>query len=485
MNKQANKPIVVVGAGIAGLTAALCLSNSNHDVQVYEQNWMVGGCAGTYLRKHHKYESGATTLVGLEEYMPLGMVIRETGLNIQPMRLEIPMQIHFPDSRVLTRYESLEQWIDEAESFFKVKQAGFWRQAYALAETVWRASTKYLDFPPSNPKEALSAALKFRPAEWQVLLKAFESTLRWMQKSNLPTQGPFMDFVNAQLLITAQSDAENTNASFGAAALAYPLFPNYYLPGGVGTLSQAMTDLAQKRGVQFHLRTPIHSISKAAKGFLLKAADKTLFAGQVVSAIPVNNLIDLLGEKPKGVCDIRNESELWSAFQTSFSVQQKLPFPALHHQIHLERPIPFLPGKTLFVSFSHPNDKERSPDGNLVVSVSTHLGLQTPWEPEKKARVESEILKVLKERGFLTAQPDYIHSSAVGSWKKWTGRAFGAVGGYPQTKGLLPWKMNNAYSGIPGLWLAGDTVYPGQGIPGAALSGWIAGQRCKKKQLRP
>jgi len=480
MNRQNKSTIVVVGAGVAGLAAALRLSKSNHEVHVVDQNWMVGGCAGTYLRKHHKYESGATTLVGLEDYMPLGMIIRETGLNIQPMRLEIPMQIHFPGQEILTRHESLERWIAEAESFFNCKQAHFWKEAYGLADSVWRASTKYLDFPPANLKEVFAAALKFRPAEWQVLIKAFGSTRRWIQNSKLPTRGLFMDFVNAQLLITAQNDADNTNAAFGAAALAYPLFPNYYLPGGIGKLSEAMAKLAAERGVQFHLRTPIHSIRKGPKGFILQGGDQTLLANQVVSAIPINNLIDLLGEKPRGVRDVRNESQLWSAFQTSFSVQQRLPFPALHHQIHLDSSIPHLPGNTLFVSFSHPDDRERSPDGNLVVSVSAHLGLQAPWEPEKKAEVESGILQVLKDRGFLTAEPDYVHSAAVGSWKKWTGRAFGAVGGYPQTRGLYPWKMNNASSGIPGLWLAGDTVYPGQGIPGAALSGWIAGQRCLK-----
>jgi len=103
--------------------------------------------------------------------------------------------------------------------------------------------------------------------------------------------------------------------------------------------------------VRFHLRTPVQQISKSPKGFLIQAGDLTLQASQVVSAIPINNLIDLLGEKPKGIRDVRTESQLWSAFQTSFSVNQKLPFSALHHQIHLENPIPKLPGKTLFVSF--------------------------------------------------------------------------------------------------------------------------------------
>lgn len=480
MKQQKKTSILVIGAGVAGLSAALRLSNSKHEIHVFDQNWMVGGCAGSYVRKHHKYESGATTLVGLEDYMPLGMILKETGLKLQPMRLEVPMQIHFPNQGVLTRYESLDQWIEEAESFFKCKQSHFWKEAYCLADTVWRASTKYLDFPPANLKETLRSALKFKPAEWQVLQKAFISTQRWIQKSNLPSKGPFMDFVNAQLLITAQNDALNTNAAFGAAALAYPLFPNYYLPGGIGKLSEAMASLASDRGVKFHLRTPILSIRKEVHGYVVQAGSKSFHAHQIVSAIPVNNLIDLLGQRPKGIRDVRTEDQLWSAFQTSFSVKQPLPFSALHHQIHLEQPIPHISGKTLFVSFSHPDDRERSPEGSLVVSVSTHLELKSAWNPDKKAEVEASILQVLKERGFLQAQPDYVHSSSLGSWQKWTGRAFGAVGGYPQIKGLLPWQMNNAFSGLPGLWLAGDTVYPGQGIPGAALSGWIAGNRCLK-----
>lgn len=478
MNQSEKKSILVVGAGIAGLSAALRLSKSGHQVQVLDQNWMVGGCAGTYLRKHHLYESGATTLVGMEEFMPLGMIVRETGLDIQPIHLEIPMQIHFPNNRILTRYESLDQWIDEAEGFFGFKQAAFWKQAYTLADTVWRASTKYLDFPPANLSEAFSSMLKFKPADWQVLRKALISTNQWMKNQGMPLQGDFADFVDAQLLITAQSNAQQTNAAFGAAALAYPLFPNYYLPGGIGKLAQAMADLALKNGAQIQLRTAVQSIKKIGSTYEIESNDQVWHADQVVSAIPVNNLIDLLGQRPAGIRDLRTESSLWSAFQTSFSVRQALPFQALHHQVHCERPIPHLAGKTLFVSFSHPNDSERAPDGSLVVSVSAHLDLSKPWNSEYKAEVEAEILIQLRERGFLVAQPDYVHSAAVGSWQKWTGRAFGAVGGYPQLNGLKPWQMNNAASGWPGLWLAGDTVYPGQGIPGAALSGWIAANRC-------
>jgi phytoene dehydrogenase-like protein len=60
------------------------------------------------------------------------------------------------------------------------------------------------------------------------------------------------------------------------------------------------------------------------------------------------------------------------------------------------------------------------------------------------------------------------------SWENWIYRKYGFVGGYPQYFNIKPWQMLDARLDGKGAYICGDTTYPGQGIPGAALSGIIA-----------
>ena len=59
--------IVVVGAGIAGLTSAAILSKLGLSVTLIESHTQSGGCAGTFKRKRYIFDVGATQVAGLEE----------------------------------------------------------------------------------------------------------------------------------------------------------------------------------------------------------------------------------------------------------------------------------------------------------------------------------------------------------------------------------------------------------------------------------
>ena len=59
--------IVVVGAGIAGLTSAAILSKLGLSVTLIESHTQSGGCAGTFKRKKYIFDVGATQVAGFEE----------------------------------------------------------------------------------------------------------------------------------------------------------------------------------------------------------------------------------------------------------------------------------------------------------------------------------------------------------------------------------------------------------------------------------
>ncbi len=58
--------VIVVGAGIGGLTAGALLAKRGYEVTIYDQAIVTGGCASTFKRRGFTFDVGATQVAGLE-----------------------------------------------------------------------------------------------------------------------------------------------------------------------------------------------------------------------------------------------------------------------------------------------------------------------------------------------------------------------------------------------------------------------------------
>ncbi|MBA4303384.1 MAG: amine oxidase [Sphingobacteriaceae bacterium] len=480
---QASKRVAVVGSGMAGLTVACLLAKKGIEVDLIEQNWIAGGCTTTYPRKGFWFESGATTLVGLDEGMPLALLLHELGIELPAQKLETPMKVYL-NGQAITRHQNIDAWVEEAERIFgSPNQRRFWEHCYGISQKVWSISGQQRAFPPQNLRDLIDLATHFRPSQVAAIPHAFETVAQCLQRFGLHENEAFCRFVDEQLIITAQNKREEVNMLFGATALCYTNFGNYYMPGGMAGLVNRLTEYLQAQGGHLLLRTQVTGIQAQADGVLVQIGDRSMVYQSVVSSIPLNNLHQLL---PQGKAKAQIQSKLLpsvklsSALQLGIGIRTHRTYDCLHHQIHLPSPLSGTQTHSIFVSLHPANDQQRAAAGEMAVSVSTHWPDPEHNRIDNREAAEEQILDALEAHDLLRRENIlYKHSSGPKSWEKWTGRQWGFVGGYPQFKSIKPWQMMGARLQKGRLYVCGDTTYPGQGIPGAVLSGLIAFHKMK------
>lgn len=67
---------IVVGGGIGGVVAYSILKKLGKKVLLFEKLDYLGGCAGTFKKDGLFYNVGASTLVGLDENLPLDILLK-------------------------------------------------------------------------------------------------------------------------------------------------------------------------------------------------------------------------------------------------------------------------------------------------------------------------------------------------------------------------------------------------------------------------
>lgn len=484
--KRLNKKwdVAVIGSGIGSLTAACLLANKGKHVLVLERNYLPGGCVSSYYRKGFTFEAGATTLVGLDDNMPLKFLLDKIGVSIDAMNLEIPMKVYLKNGEILTRYRDLNKFIAEAERVFGAKnQRPFWEYCFEVANFVWETSLKQRTFPPSKFADLIPMIQNFEFKQLAFAKTAFANMKELLAKYDLLNNQLFVDFINEQLLITAQNTIEEVNLLFGCTALCYTNFGNYYVKGGLINLVQPLCDFIESRGGEVRTRVGVKSVTPTNGKYEIeldrKGEGEILSVEKVISGIPINNTLEVFKSEKltkKYQKSVLPSEKLVSAFGMGIGFYSDKIVDCIHHQIHLDEPLPFCNSKSIFLSLNHPTDNSRTPkNGQYVANISTHV-----HHPEKnyefdKTIVEEIIFKTLEKHGFLKrSDVVYYHSYMPSSWENWTYRKYGFVGGYPQYFNIKPWQMLDSRLDGKGAYICGDTTYPGQGIPGAALSGIIA-----------
>ena len=490
---------------MAGLSAAALLARDGYRVELLEASDVAGGSSSSYKRKGYVFESGATTLMGFDEHQPLNRLEQMLGVELPKRRINPAMQVRL-NGKVITRHEDLKQWIDEAAYHFGKprRQRLFWKLAYRTAKLVWKVAQRNRYFPPVRPKDWLYLFTRNNPLDAIYLPLALVSVGRIMKWLSIDSP-EFRAFVDEQLMITAQSHSADTPFMFGATALTYTNFSNYYVPGGLINMVRALEKSITNNEGRIRTKSKAtalkrHIASSGEQGYKVSVAPRNkpgyeLTAPVVVGNLPVWNMAELAADE-----DIENFfaaygqrfSFGWGALTLGIGTDDVWPegYP-LHHQLHMDgRQLPEgISSRSLFVSMSAKGDTDRAPDGQRVLNISTHTRPDYWFKfpdsnsyEERKKSIENFILHQLTNQ-FTYFSQTCIHTVFTGTpvtWQNWIYRSRGRVGGLPQSmeRSLLDWVPSE--TPFSGLYMCGDTNFPGQGIPGVTLSGINVYYRIKR-----
>ena len=479
---------IVVGSGMGGVAAASMLSKDGRRVLILEAALHPGGCTSSYSRKGVVYESGATTLVGFDEHQPLWYLEQATGLQIPRQEIEPSMSVWEPESdRPLIRMKNRKEWVNECINRFgeAQAQAKFWQKAFMVNDRVWQISLKNRTFPPKNMIEWLKLPFTNSPSDLLILPYMLRSVANVAGRLGISNPA-FYRFLNEQLMITAQASSLDTPFIFGAPAICYPNASNYYVPGGLIEMIYACLDFIEKKGGKYVNKQRVNGIEKNEGGaFEVQTEEGLVFSAPIViSNVPVWNMPELTTGELSNYFEKESKKydEAWGAFTAGALISDTLEEEAtLHHQFQLERDHPFheLISHSFFVSISKRGDVERAPEGFRALNISTHTQPNHWFELDKKVydHRKQELLDYLvaqiKQRlpGAQQAEWKQIDAATPKTWEKWVYRKKGRVGGIPQSMKRALWDWTLSVSPEKGLYLVGDTTYPGQGIPGVTLSG--------------
>lgn len=172
----------------------------------------------------------------------------------------------------------------------------------------------------------------------------------------------------------------------------------------------------------------------------------------------------------------------WGACVLYLGLRDDPAWPAhgFHRQVLADPDSAAIEGNHALISVGRAQLRGGRPIRPATVSTHVRLGhhAEERW-PEVVAEIQDRLRARVREV-LPEARTEVEMTASPRTFARFTGRPRGLVGGVPRTVGLEHYREMLVPPHLPGLWLVGDSVFPGQ----SALASAIGGQRVAERVLR-
>lgn len=476
--------VVVVGAGLGGLSAAACLGAKGFRVDVYEKNARIGGKLNLLEAEEAQFDLGPSIIILPHLYERVfAQAGRKLSDYVRLARLEPQWRTFFEDGTVLDLHGDMAKM--EAElSMLGPAATGYWsfmdysRRLWAFAEKAYLdagADTAWDILRGRRPGEILRNTDPFHSMDGSVRRFIGEPHLRQM-----------LDFF-IKYVGSSPYDAPALLNLLPYSQLGWGL---WYVEGGLYNLARAFDRLLQDLGVRVHLNAEVTRILRDGRRVTgVELADGVrVEAGTVVSNMEVIPCLRrLLGR------DDARTGRLERTFEPACSglvvhVLLDRDYPCLAHHnfffardpqrhfntIHRRKQLPDDP--TIYLVCPTRTDRTLAPEGRHILKILPHVPyLQEPrFRPADYTELKQRLYEKLERMGLDDLRrhiifehvltPDDIERMYYSN----RGSIYGVVSHRWKNFGL---KCPKHIAEFENLYFVGGSVNPGGGTPMVVLCG--------------
>ena len=480
--------VVVVGAGFAGLAAALHLAGRGREVTVVERENWPGGRAGRLDVDGYRLDTGPTVLTMPDIIDETFAAVGETSsARMELLDVDPAYRAQFADGSSIDVHSDADRMAAAIEEFAGAKQAAGYRQLRDWLTRLYQIEfdgfiARNFDSPLSllNPQLAKLAAIGgFR--NWDAMVKRHITDPRLRRVFTF--QSLYAGVAPRQALAVYAVIAYMDTIS-GV------LFPR----GGMRALPDALAAAAAHAGVRFHYGATVTGLE--CTGGRVAAVhtdqDERLACDAVVLTSELPQTYTLLGREPRRVGSLRPAPSAVVVHIGSPS-RQSANRPLAHHNIvfgaaweetftDIIRDGRLMRDPSLLVTRPTAGDPSLAPAGHdlfYVLAPAPNLTRGVvDWSRIGDAYVD-QLLDVVAARLVpgLRDGAKVLHVVNPVDWARQgmvAGTPFALAHTFAQTG---PFRPANTVRGIDNAVLAGSSTVPGVGVPTALISGRLAADR--------
>lgn len=495
------KKVIIIGAGLGGLSAACRLAKSGFSVTVLEKNDSVGGKVNSVEASGYKFDTGASLITLPKIFEELfGFCGKRLEDYLTFEKLDPICRYFWSDGAVFDASENLEKTEEQIAKIAPEDVKNFRTYITDARQKYEIAARTFLSKSLNELPELLTA--KNLPD----LLKI--SSLKTLDKHN----SKFFKSEKMRQLFNRFATYNGSSpykipATFALIPFVEFGFGAWYARGGIYEIPKALEKLALELGVEFLFDADVEKIltkDKKATGIKLKNElddEDFLFADIIISnadaVITYKELIEENERKSFPAKKLEKREPSSSGFVLLLGAKKKFPQIA-HHNIffsddyktefrHLfDVRIP-TPHPTIYVSASSVTDETQAPKNceNLFVLVNVpFMRWQVNWQFEAEP-YRNVIIKKLEKFGLENLNDSIEFEEMITpedfeyKYRANKGSIYGV-----SSNGILSAfrRIPNKSADIENLYFAGGATHPGGGMPLVLLSGKMAADLILQKK---